>query len=136
MAETITYAGQLTTVTCWCGMRHAIPSEMRRHQERKHADGDSFYVYCPLGHTHAPAGESKAEALERQVLKERERSARIDAEREQAEAAARAHKGHATRLRKRVKAGVCPCCKRTVQQLADHMKSKHPDFKPEAVSDA
>jgi hypothetical protein len=27
-----------------------------------------------------------------------------------------------------VAAGVCPCCKRTVKQLAAHMKEKHPEF--------
>ncbi len=130
MSDTLTFVGELTVVTCWCGMRHAVPSEMRDFQLRKHANGGDFYVYCPLGHTYAPAGESRSTRLERQVREERERSARIDAEREQAEASARAHKGAATRARKRAAAGVCPCCKRTVKQLADHMKSKHPDFDP------
>lgn len=133
MTETIAYSGQLVTTTCWCGMRHAMPSELRDFQLRKHAEGDSFYVYCPLGHTHAPAGESKSEKLERRLIKERERSARIDAEREQAEASARAQKGHATRLRKRAKAGVCPCCKRTFKQLSRHMENKHPEFDPETA---
>lgn len=27
-------------------------------------------------------------------------------------------------------AGMCPCCRRTFKQLAEHMKSKHPDFDP------
>lgn len=35
-----------------------------------------------------------------------------------------------TRLKKRMKNGVCPCCHRTVSQLARHMKTKHPDFQP------
>jgi hypothetical protein len=49
-----------------------------------------------------------------------------------AEHSARAYKGQATRLRNRAKAGVCPCCKRTVSQLARHMASKHPDFSTDA----
>lgn len=31
----------------------------------------------------------------------------------------------------RVGAGVCPCCKRTFQQLARHMKCKHPKYRTE-----
>lgn len=130
VSETIVYSGELTVVKCWCGMRHAIPAEMRDFQMRKHQDGDSFYVHCPLGHPHAPAGESAKEKVERRLREERERSARIDAEREQAEASARAYKGAATRARKRASAGTCPCCKRTFKQLAAHMKTKHPDFDP------
>jgi hypothetical protein len=26
--------------------------------------------------------------------------------------------------------GVCPCCNRTFQQLARHMKAKHPGYGP------
>jgi len=29
---------------------------------------------------------------------------------------------------KRVKSGVCPCCKRSFAQLQRHMKTKHPGF--------
>lgn len=36
----------------------------------------------------------------------------------------------AERLATRANHGVCPCCKRTFSQLARHMKTKHPDFKP------
>lgn len=33
------------------------------------------------------------------------------------------------KLKKRASAGICPCCNRTVSQMARHMKSKHPEFK-------
>lgn len=39
-----------------------------------------------------------------------------------------AHKGHTTRLKNRIAAGVCPCCQRTFQNLARHMKCKHPKY--------
>lgn len=39
-----------------------------------------------------------------------------------------AQRGVTTRIKNRVKHGVCPCCQRTFRQLAAHMKSKHPDF--------
>lgn len=129
MAETIAYSGLLVTTSCWCGMHHAVPQELREKQERDHRDGrKQVDIYCPLGHSYIIAGEGEAARLERRLVQERERSARIDAEREQAEAKARAQKGHATRLRKRAQAGVCPCCKRTFKQLARHMENKHPEF--------
>jgi hypothetical protein len=136
MAETITYSGQLVVVTCWCGMSHAVPAELRGHQERQHNDGRKQRdIYCPLGHTYVIAGKGRAAALEEALGRERSESARLAAERDQAEASARAHKGAATKARKRAAAGVCPCCHRTVKQLAEHMKTKHPNFDPEA-SDA
>ena len=46
-----------------------------------------------------------------------------DAETRAAAAKAREH-----RLKRRVAAGTCPCCQRTVAQLARHMQTKHPDY--------
>lgn len=135
MAETLTYSGTLVVVTCWCGTRHAVPQELRGKQEREHADGRTqTNIYCPLGHSYVIAGEGEAARLERQLANARDRSAQLAAERDQAEASARAYKGVATKARKRAKAGVCPCCNRTFQQLARHMASQHPTFDPEAVA--
>lgn len=131
MAETLMYSGELTVVTCWCGVRHAIPSELRREQMRARETGGRQDVYCPLGHSHAPAGESEADKLRRRLEQERDRRARETSRADQAEASAAAHKGHATRLRRRAKAGTCPCCKRTFKQLARHMETQHPDFQPD-----
>ena len=44
---------------------------------------------------------------------------------------ATAYKGQVTRLKNRAAAGVCPCCNRSFQNLARHMKTKHPAFKDE-----
>lgn len=134
MNATLQYSGQLTVVTCWCGMRHAVPEELREFQLRKHDNGQGdFYIYCPLGHQYTPAGTPEVERLRRQVQQERERTARYAAERDQADASARAYKGAATRARKRAAAAVCPCCKRSFVQLRRHMAAKHPDFDAEAV---
>lgn len=91
---------------------------------------------CLWGHEqHFPLGKSEAEKLQDELDRERRRrqSAEQNIEwesqqRKQAERSAVAYKGQATRLRNRAKAGVCPCCKRTVSQLAKHMASKHPEF--------
>lgn len=134
MTETMTYLGELTRLSCWCGIKHAVPSELRDHQMRCHDNGRTVPdIYCPLGHCHVPAGEPKIKQVERERERARNREAARVAERDQAEASARGYKGAATRARKRAKAGVCPCCNRTFKQLARHMESKHPDFEPEAV---
>lgn len=128
--ETITYSGELTVVKCWCGIRHAIPSELRREQSRAHDRGGWQGVYCPIGHKHAPAGTSEAERLRERLEREQDRAGRLAAERDQAEASARAYKGAATKARKRAGKGVCPVpgCGRTFQQLGRHMATKHPDY--------
>lgn len=136
MSQTLTYAGSLTVQTCWCGVRHAVPAELAAFQRRQHDDGceDVTGIYCPLGHQHVPAGESEVSRVRRQLDEMDRRRARAVAERDQAEASARAFKGAATRARRRAGAGVCPCCHRTFKQLARHVASQHPDFDPEAVA--
>jgi hypothetical protein len=127
--ETISYKGALVVNKCWCGIRHAVPQELDDLQARQHADGNQVTaIFCPLGHEYIPAGKGKASQLERELEFERNARAAITARADQAEASARAHKGHATRLRKRASAGTCPCCNRTFQQLARHMKTQHPEF--------
>jgi hypothetical protein len=139
----INYSGQLVTVVCWCGVRHAVPAELREHQRRQRADGKQQHeVYCPLGHAYIIAGEGESEGLKRRLEAERseaarlkrrlevERShaARLAAERDQAEASARAYKGVATKARERAAAAVCPCCNRSFVQLRRHLATKHPDY--------
>ena len=141
MADTLTYRGTLVVLNCWCGMRHAVPEELRDFQLRQKRDGELITsIYCPLGHQHIPSGEGRAAQLERQleeerakVLRERDRAARFAAERDQAEASSRAHKGAATKARKRAAAAVCPCCNRSFVQLRRHLATKHPDYDPDAA---
>lgn len=131
LSETIVYSGELVVTMCWCGMRHAVPEELRDYQLRMHRDGrDVQSIYCPLGHGHVPAGKGKAAKLREQLEDERARAGRLAAARDQAEASLRAQKAATTRARKRSAAAVCPCCKRSFVQLRRHMAAKHPDFDP------
>ena len=131
MTETIIYTGELTVVTCWCGMRHAVPEELRDFQLRSHRDGDDFLIYCPLGHSYHPSGKGKAE-LERE---KRERAeTRAQALKDQLESEARAHsatKGQLTKARKRIGKGVCPCCNRHFTNVERHMATQHPTYHEE-----
>ena len=36
-------------------------------------------------------------------------------------------------VNKRVSNGTCPCCNRQFQNMRDHMRMKHPEFKAEAA---
>ena len=126
MIETLEYTGQLTVMTCWCGMVHAVPKELRDFQLRQHRDGKKVEtIYCPLGHGHAPAGESEAKV-------ERERNARLQAridqvraDRDSIQRSLTAQKGATTRMRNRVHAGTCIHCDRHFVNLEHHMRSAH-----------
>lgn len=128
---TINYSGQLVVLTCWCGIRHAVPEELRRQQRRQQDEHREVTgVFCPLGHEHVPSGKSKAAKLQERLDAERVRSGRLAHERDQAEARRIAQKGATTRAKKRHAAGVCPVCTRTFKQLARHMESQHPGYDP------
>ena len=119
----------LTEITCWCGLPFAIPTNLYNEALRS---GQSFH--CPLGHSNTfKTTETEKLRRERDRLKQKvaERDDTITdlyRQRDAMERSASAYKGQMTKLKKRASAGVCPCCNRTFQNLARHMKSKHPDF--------
>jgi hypothetical protein len=129
MQQTLSYSGQLVTTVCWCGVAHAVPSELYAFVQRQHQNGKAqTSIYCPLGHQWTFAGESEAEKLRGQLQRNEQRlqaTRDLLAHEERSHAATR---GHLTRTKRRVGAGVCPCCNRSFTQLGRHMKSKHPDY--------
>lgn len=121
--QTLTYTGELVIRRCWCGIRHAIPSELDQalRRDKKQA------VHCPVGHEYVHAGLSAAQELQQQRAAA---DAREVALRDQLQAERRQHaatKGKLTRMRKRIAAGVCPCCTRSFRQVRQHMERMHPD---------
>lgn len=129
----LTYEGTLEVTTCWCGIVVAVPANLYR-QARNHTGRQ---IYCPLGHTfHYTQTYEERYERERELRAEAERQAA--AARDLLKAEERSHsatRGQLTRTRKRASAGVCPCCNRTFQQLARHMKTKHPDFAAQTGAD-
>lgn len=128
---------ELKEVQCGvCGTVHAIPEAMWSHC---HDNGG--YWHCPNGHQWGyREGAVKRDELrrERDRLKQRiaqkdDEIARERQERKAAERRVSAAKGQITKLKNRAKAGVCPCCNRTFQNLQRHMATKHPDFEPKVV---
>jgi uncharacterized protein (DUF3084 family) len=118
----ITVSQQLVTEECCkCHCLFAITQDLYR---RAKDSGETFW--CPLGHSQSYLEttvmklEKEKAALARQLDIAKQDARNEMARREQAEKKQR-------RLQKRVSAGVCPYCKRTIGQLAAHMKTKHPD---------
>jgi hypothetical protein len=122
-----------TEECCECGVIFAMPDSLQRKLK---ANGEWFY--CPNGHRQHYT-ETEAQRLQKQLDRERRtreayqsQARSYERQRDEAQRSAAAHKGQATKLRKRAAAGTCPCCKRTVSQLSEHMKTKHPEFVKEA----
>ncbi len=113
-----------------CGVTFAMPENLEAKLRKNHGA-----FYCPVGHSLWYPSESD---LERECRLRQETQNRLTHElsyHDQTRARLRdtersrnAHKGAATRIKNRVAAGVCPCCKRTFKRLAGHMKTKHPNW--------
>jgi hypothetical protein len=110
-----------------CAMPFAV---IERFETDRRKDHSSFY--CPAGHSNFFSHKTDEEKLREQV---KDLQAAKDFEQQQRRAA----DAEAERLRKAVKRakkrtanGICPCCHRTVKQMAAHMKTKHPEYVAEA----
>ena len=122
-ASRITCSQELIAETCCsCGVPFALPKTLRDACLIDH--GKEFY--CPNGHQMVFTGKTAEQKLGEQL----EASRRYREDAQVARRQASAYKGQLTRARKRAGAGVCPVteCHRTVKQLADHMKTKHPGY--------
>lgn len=126
---------QLTTICCGeCGIEFAVPESWRAARE-----GDGRTFYCPNGHNRVYR-ETVADKLrrERDLLKQQlaQKDDEIKWQKDQRQASEKrvsAAKGQITKLKKRAKAGTCPCCKRTFSNMAEHMRTQHPKFDPNVV---
>lgn len=126
-------------LTCYlCKEPFALHPET---EEKLRRSAQQFH--CPWGHPqHFLRGDSQETILrrERDLLKQRlaQRDDAIKAANDRTERErhrANGYKGYATKLAKRAKAGVCPCCNRSFVELRRHMATHHPDFAPpEAVT--
>lgn len=113
-----------------CGIVFALTVD---HDDTLRRTRESFF--CPKGHSQSYMGESHADKiarLERERDAWRERKYQADREGEArtfaVERRRRATAGHLTRIKRRVAAGVCPCCNRSFSNLARHVAGQHPEF--------
>ncbi len=128
-----TYEATRTMVSeecCHCGMLFGMTADFQRWRRKDHE-----WFYCPRGHKQYYDSKSDEEelrdqlALKQKVLDDARR--RITQATQRAATAERkraAQKGQVTKLKNRIKNGVCPCCNMTFKDLARHMLSKHPEF--------
>ena len=120
----IDYWDELRVLECGkCGIAFAVPPEWLKARK-----GDHSTFYCPNGHPRYFPGESDAEKLQRRLDFEKQRREAAERDADYQRNRARAQKAAKTRLEKRIAAGVCPCCKRSFENLANHMRDKHPDY--------
>ena len=120
---------------CKCHGVFAMTADAEYRYRRNH---DLFYCpYC--GTSQHYSGKSSEEKLRDEIDKANrrtkfEKNMRKVAEQEAKYQAnrARAEKAAKTRLKNRIKNGVCPCCNSTFKNLAAHIKNNHPDYQKEA----
>lgn len=114
-----------------CGVVYVVPqSVIAQHREK------GGYHHCPNGHAQGwDKDGSENEKLRRERDRLKQQAARLEDEKRAAEAAAttaraqtEAERRKVAKLKTRASAGVCPCCNRTVAQMARHMKTKHPAY--------
>ncbi len=105
---------------CNCGTIFAMTEDLNKRLRNNH---ETFF--CPSGHRQSYTGESAAEKWKR--IAELSESKRAFAEKSSAASNRRASaaRGQVTKIKNRVKNGVCLFCNRTFDDLARHMHSKH-----------
>ena len=122
--RTLQFAASVATQECCeCGLVFWVSTRLSQRWRDK---GETFY--CPYGHCQSYRETSPVHKLEKKL--EAMKGDR-DWWKGAHGAEAKRHsstKGQVTKLRRRIGAGVCPCCKRTFKGLAAHMEKKHPDY--------
>lgn len=113
----------LIETCCVCHINFGMPEALVTQRQ-----GDHYNFYCPLGHSQHYTGLSTEEKLRRQL---KSAEAQLVSTRDQltvTERQRRAQKGIATKLRKKIAAGVCPVCNAPFHDVGFHMTTNHPDF--------
>lgn len=116
-------------VCCKCGISFAVDAQVKQ----RWVDNGSLF-YCPNGHpqyfteTLVHKLNKQLEASKRELEFARNNAAAERTAREHTERRLSARKSVNTRLRNRIKNGVCPCCQRTFMNLQNHMKNQHSQF--------
>lgn len=117
----------LTELHCWCG----LPIHTSKNHLEAHKRSSTVDIYCPVGHTPSWRTSTAEQETRKAKAEATALRAKLDQTKARLEHEKRSHaatKGTLTKTRKRISNGVCPCCNRTFSNLADHMRSKHPEY--------
>ncbi len=121
---------ELECIEFTCGHDVWLSERMANQRRRDHQS-----IWCPLcGITNVFKDESDVEAARRQRDEAKKAQKEAEWEAQAARNQARAIKAANTKLKKRISAGVCPCCHRSFKQLRQHMARMHPDYSGEDKS--
>jgi hypothetical protein len=128
---TITVDLTIEVIECaHCHIEFGITADFMRRRRNDHVG-----FCCPHGHSNVYNGKSEEEKLKEQLRRAKEDSAfwsnqteTARADRRAAQRSLAAQKGWNTRLKNRIKNGVCPCCNRSFANVRAHMAGQHPDF--------
>lgn len=101
-----------------CGIEFWVPQHWANEKRRDHTGWK-----CPNGHSRIFSNLSDVEIAKREA---REALEKLEWERKRVAKLERESK----KLKRRIAAGVCPCCHRTFENLQRHMTGEHPDFLP------
>jgi len=129
------------TVACGqCDIVFAVPRKVVERWRQTHEDW-----YCPNGHCRFFAGKSEVEKLKEQLAEKdrfiengkkrldwaEQRAAQERENTKRAQRSAASYKGKLKHVKNRVGNGMCPCCRRSFQNLQRHMTTQHPKYKAE-----
>ncbi len=118
-----TFTINLVDVDCFkCGIVFGMPEQFEREKRER---GGTFY--CPNGHGQHYT-KSEVQRLQEKLETERRSTEFWRNQNTLAERRISAQKGQATKLRKRLANGVCPCCHRHFTNLERHIQGQHPDY--------
>jgi hypothetical protein len=128
---TQTFTETLVVLHCYkCRCAFGINAE---HHARARRSSDVEF-FCPNGHGQV-FSETEEQKLKRRLERKAEDARWYESQlthmRDQLQATERSLRGQKaakTRIKNRIAAGVCPCCKRTFQNVARHMEGQHPGF--------
>ena len=106
-----------------CGITFCVP---RGYQDQKIKDKTA--IHCPNGHLQYYVGETDKKKLERLRKEIEAKSRRLEwkeGELQTEKKRSAAFQGQKTRMEKRIRAGLCPLCRRNFANLKSHMDEKH-----------
>lgn len=124
--STVTFSVTFEIIDCAdCGLQFAMTQDFLT---RRRQDHQTFH--CPRGHRQnygekTDIDRAREETNKVQAKLNEQEHLRLVAEKKMKEAEA-----EAMRLKNRAAHGVCLCCNRTFKDLADHMKTRHPQEIP------
>lgn len=123
-------AVSLELVPIECHKCHAVYGLTSGFETQKRSLGGSWL--CPYCGQPSTYGKTALQLAEEKIVAMRAQHDQTFAKLQDTQRALFAEQQAAKKVQRRTAHGVCPCCHRTVKQLAQHMACKHPEFVAEA----